>query len=160
MKNATIRPVEKPDLPLLDQALRALSQDLGDAHLGDVALLERTGFGATPAYHALIAESGQALLGAVVFSPILSTVRGMSGLYVSDLWVGSDARGMGLGPRLLAAATRVAADRWCAEFLNLAVYHTSVGARRFYDRLGFAPRSEETKMVLDTSGFEALKGLR
>jgi len=154
-----IRAVTKSDLPILDRALRALSDELGDAHPTDITLLERAGFGPTPAYYALIALTDQdALCGAVVFSPFLSTSLAASGLYVSDLWVADAARGTGLGRRLLGSAARSAEARWGATYLKLTVYHDAPAARRFYDRLGLTARDGETAMFLDKSGLDTLKG--
>jgi len=159
MQDFTIRPVEKPDLPLLDTALKALSKELGDAHPASIALLEKAGFGPTPAYYALIAESRTgASCGAVVFSPTLSTTLATTGLFVSDLWVADTARGIGLGRRLLSEAAKFALARWGAGYLKLAVYHTSSDTRRFYERLGLSPRHDETTMLLDKTGLDALKG--
>jgi ribosomal protein S18 acetylase RimI-like enzyme len=159
MDNLVIRAVAKKDLPLLDQALRALSSDLGDAHPADITLLEKAGFGPFPAYHALIAlDDKETLFGTAVFSPLFSTTLAATGLYVSDLWVSDSARGAGLGPRLLAHAARSAETLWGAAYLKLAVYHDAPDARRFYDRLGFSARDGETTMFLDQSGFETLKG--
>lgn len=159
MQHFVIRTVEIPDLPLLDSALRALSKELGDNHRASLGFLEQAGFGETPAYHALIAmDSDDRLCGAVVFSPVMSTVMSATGLFVSDLWVAELARGCGLGRRLLAHAAESSAARWGASYLKLAVYDHSSDSRRFYDRLGLSARSGETTMILDQIGLEALKG--
>ncbi len=159
MDNLIIRAVTKDDLPLLDQALRALSSDLGDAHPADIALLEKAGFSTIPTYYALIAlDNNEALFGAVVFSPFLSTTLAATGLYVSDLWVSDAARGVGLGRRLLAHASRSAEALWGAAYLKLAVYRDAPAARQFYDRLGFLARDDETTLFLDKIGFDTLKG--
>ena len=160
-QDITIRRVERADLPLLDQALRALSADLGDPHPADIALLEQAGFGPTPAYYALIAENGEAgLCGAAMYSPVMSTTLAAPGVFVSDLWVEKSARGTGLGRRLLAQVAQDAGTRWNAGCLKLAVYHDASGARRFYDQLGFGARTDETTMLLDRPAFEVLKGQR
>jgi len=159
MQHFVIRPVEKHDLPLLDTALRTLSRELGDKHPASIDFLEQAGFGPTPAYYALIALSDtDALGGAVVFSPVMSTTLAATGFYVSDLWVAEAARGCGLGCRLLANATNFSQARWNASYLKLAVYDGSSGARRFYDRLGLTARRGETTMFLDKFGLDALKG--
>lgn len=158
MQNWVIRRVEIQDLPLLDGALRALSEDLGDTHRADIELLERAGFGPTPAFHAQLALDGTGTLGgAIVFSPTLSTTLGVTGFYVSDLWVAPSARGSGLGRRLLARAGEFAEVSWGASYLKLSVYDASKDARQFYDRLGFVGRHDETTLFLDQIGLSALK---
>jgi ribosomal protein S18 acetylase RimI-like enzyme len=153
-----IRPVGPPDLPLLDTALRTLSSDLGDTHRADAAVLERAAFGSNPAFRAMIALDDAALRGAVVFSPAFSTVLGGAGLYVSDLWVDRDARGQGLGARLLAAASFWAQELWQARYLRLAVYDTTPEARAFYESLGFEDAGGQTVLLLAGGGFDRLKG--
>lgn len=151
-----IRPATKADLARLDAALRALSADLGDRHRATVADLRAAGFGPLPAFRALLALDGDATLGAAVFSPLYSTTRGCPGAYVSDLWVAAAARGTGLGARLLAAVRDEAQALWSAGFLRLAVYADNPRAVTFYERLGFAPRSGETSMILEGAAFDRI----
>jgi len=161
MQHFVIRIVERRDLSLLDTALRALSTDLGDKHPATIEFLEQAGFGPTPAYYALIAQhAADTVGGAVVFSPVISTTLATTGFYVSDLWVAPEARGCGLGKRLLARAAVVSNARWGAKYLKLAVYEGSTHARRFYDRLGLTERQGETTLFLDGKGFDALRGKR
>ena len=96
------------------------------------------------------------LRGAVLFSPVFSTIRGAPGLYVSDLWVSDEARGKGLGRGLLAAAADRAGGLWHADWMSLAVYHSSDASRRFYDRLGFKPDTAATVMKLGPDGLGRL----
>lgn len=154
----TIRPVDKADLPLLDAALRALSDDLGDTHRATLDVLRAAGFGPCPAFHALLALDGADVVGAIMFSPVFSTVRGMPGLYVSDLWVSDAARGTGLGRRLLAAAAARAHGLWNAGYLRLDVYDDSAGAQGFYGRLGLEPMKGQRTLALSGQGFDRLKG--
>ncbi len=158
MDDVTIRPVEDADLPLLDRALRALSGDLGDTHRAGVDALRTAGFGPLPAFYAMLALREGKAIGAAVFSPVFSTVRGKTGLYVSDLWVSDAARGLGLGRRLLAAAADRAHDLWNAGYLRLDVYDDSAGAQGFYERLGLEPMTGQQTLALSGHGFEQLKG--
>ncbi|MGB8624273.1 MAG: GNAT family N-acetyltransferase, partial [Paracoccaceae bacterium] len=115
-------------------------------------------FGPVPAFRALLAEAGDEVLGVAMYSPVFSTVRAAPGLYVSDLWVSSAARGRGLGKRLLQAVARDAEEAWGARFLRLVVYEENPDARRFYDRLGFSADPQDIVMTLDETGLNALKG--
>lgn len=158
MDDVTIRPVQEADLPLLDAALRALSGDLGDTHRAGIEALRAGGFGPFPAFYAVLALRAQQALGAAVFSPVFSTVRGKTGLYVSDLWVSEAARGLGLGRRLLAAAAEHAGALWNAGYLRLDVYDGSAQAQEFYARLGLEPMAGQSTLALSGPGFDALKG--
>ncbi len=152
-----IKLAEKPDLAALDTGLRALSEDLGDNHRAERTALEHALFGPVPSAWACVATSGEAMLGLALFSPLFSTGRGSAGLFVSDLWVAPEARGEGLGPALLRAASDHAARLWRAGFLRLIVHDHNVRARAFYDRVGFETIPGETALVLPGPAFETLR---
>jgi len=118
----------------------------------------RACLGPAPACHGLLAREGADLAGAALISPLFSTTQGMAGGYLSDLWVAQRWRGRGLGQRLLAAAARLAARRWDARFLKLAVYDDNPRAAAFYAGLGFAPRARERAWLLPAPGFADLVG--
>lgn len=155
----SIRLASRTDAGRLNDALAQLSHDLGDPHGTRPEDLVRHGFGTSPILRGLLAETDAgAVVGALVYSPVFSTVSGGAGLYVSDLWVSGAARGAGLGPRLLAAAIRTAPAEWNLKFLKLSVYDDNPRARAFYDRLGFTPMAGETVMRLDHLHFNGLTG--
>ena len=135
------------DAEALNAALSQLSAELGDTHRADVAALRELGWGASPAFRAILAETDDEVVGAALYS-----------LYVSDLWTAPSVRGKGVGKGLLAAALRDGKQVWNARFMKLDVYHSSPDARQFYERLGFRPSDEQTKMMLDEAGCTALRG--
>jgi|GEM_PF-178133 len=152
-----LRLVERSDVPRLHESLRALSHDLGDAHVAGVDELMQAAFGPAPVLRAQLAEIGPGpLWGVAVYSPAFSTTRGAAGAYVSDLWVSPRARGAGLGQRLLGAVAQDAALHWRAGFIRLTVYDDNPAAQRFYARLGFVPARGETVFTLGREGMVAL----
>ncbi|MGB5557992.1 MAG: GNAT family N-acetyltransferase [Paracoccaceae bacterium] len=159
MHDAAIRSVTKADLPLLHDALQRLSVALGDRHVADISALEAAGFGPHPSYRALIAVSDEQPVGALVCSPLFSTTRGGSGLYVSDLWVAPSMRGRGLGRRLLSRAVADAETTWGPQFIKLVVYDDNPDAQAFYRRLGFAAQPAEFNMIVHGSALDRLKGM-
>ena len=144
------------DLARLEAALRALSADIAEEYATDSAILAHAIQGARPSAHGLLALTGDQTLGAALFSPLFSTVRGAAGVYVSDLWVSAAARGQGLGARLLAQVARDGAARWQASWLKLAVYDHSEDAQAFYQRLGFEPARGMQEMRLGPQAVDAL----
>lgn len=153
----SIRIAERSDAPRLNTALRQLSHDLEDTHLAMDQDIEQGGFGPCPSFYALLAEDDTNVVGAIVFSPIFSTTKGMAGTFISDLWVSDQVRGQGLGKRLLVEAARKASEKWGAGFIRLAVYHTSKDSFAIYQKLGFQHKDDEHAMLLDTDDFAALK---
>lgn len=152
-----IRAAGSADAGRLNEALERLSRDIGDDHATRAEDIRRHGFGPAPSFRALLAERDGAVVGAVVFSPIFSTTRAAPGLYVSDLWAALEARGAGLGRRLLAAARDAAAAEWGARFVKLVVYVDNPKATAFYERLGFHADQRETPMILDGAALDALE---
>jgi ribosomal protein S18 acetylase RimI-like enzyme len=149
MSAMSIRLATASDVARLDDALRRLSAAIGDEHRADAQLLLSAGFGERPSFSAVLAEKEETLAGVAVFSPIISTMRGKAGVYLSDLWVEPGMRGSGLGKKLLSAALAEARELYGAEFIKLAVYHNNPRALRFYERLGFEPSSHEMMLVLN-----------
>ena len=134
----TIRPVKRTDVARLNTALRALSAGMGDSHRARDADLAQAGFGATPAFHALLAEWGGETLGVAVYSPLYSTTRGRAGAYVSDLWVAAEVRGKGPGSRLLCAVRDRARGQWGPGFCALRFTPISPRRRRSIPGWGLA----------------------
>ncbi|OKL43032.1 GNAT family N-acetyltransferase [Pseudovibrio exalbescens] len=158
MSTVTLRKAEARDAERLHDALEQLSNDLGDDHRATAADLLRHGFGAYRAFFAVIAEKQETgeTLGVAMASPVYSTVKGAAGLYISDLWVSENARGMGLGPRLLAAVVAEVPSEWNVGFVKLTVYEDNPRARQFYDRLGFWKDPRETDLILGGKEFKEL----
>lgn len=132
----------------VDAALRKLAEAMGDPFRASLRLVAQAVCGPNPVARALIAVDGGDV-GIVVWSPFLSTTRGMAGAYVSDLWVADAARGHGLGQRLLAGVRDAMATEWGDCFLRLAVYDDNPDAGRFYKRLGFTAKPDEIWMTLE-----------
>lgn len=159
MSDIRIKRAERADAERLHEALAQLSRELGDTHVASLDDILRHGFSDSPAFFALIAsrQGDDRTVGALLASPVFSTTRGGAGLYVSDLWVAGEARGAGLGERLLAAAPDHAPSSWTVTFLKLAVYQDNPRARRFYERLGFRPREGETVFDLKEPELQNLR---
>ncbi|MBK0328512.1 GNAT family N-acetyltransferase [Rhodobacteraceae bacterium F11138] len=153
------RLAERSDAVQLNAALKQLSDHLGDDHRAEAQDLERAGWAQNPVFRAMLAETDQ-LVGAALYMPIFSTRIGEPGTYVSDLWIAPDQRGRNLGVGLLRAVLQDAATVWGADYIKLDVDACNPNARRFYERLGFLPSTDQTSMILGQSGCAALKGAK
>jgi ribosomal protein S18 acetylase RimI-like enzyme len=160
METVFIAPVTDSEIASLDAALRHLSQDLGDQHAADPDRLAAAVCGPDSVCLAVLAIRDGEPVGALLASPIFSTVRGGAGLFVTDLWVAASAHRTGLARRLLAAALHEAAYRNAAHFVKLAVYDDNPGARAAYEKLGFIVQATETNMTLIGTALETLKASR
>lgn len=157
MTRYAIRTAEEQDIAALDAALRSLSRDLGDPHRAGTDALWRAIFGTPPSAWARVAVGDAGLAGVVLFAPVFSTVRGGAGLFVSDLWVAGDRRGMGLGRALLKSAAETAGTLWEAGFMRLSVHDDNARGRQFYRDLGFRAVGGQSAMVLTGQAFHALR---
>ena len=153
----TIRPARIEDAANLHAALMAIANHVGQPEhvTSSQADLERYGFGADPAFHALIAEVGEAFAGAAIFFPIFSTWRGRPGVYVQDLYVADEHRGLGVGHALLKAVARWSRSRG-GVYLRLSVDAANISAAGFYDRIGISCLETEQARGAYGEAFDAL----
>ena len=151
----TYRTAGAADAGVLRRFLQALADHDGGGAVGSEASLRLHGFGPNPLFRAHLAERDGAPVGMVLFYPDYSTQRGEPGVYVQDIYVADDCRGMGLGRGLLAEAHKAAAA-WGAGYMTLGVGPQNLGARRFYAGLGFRPRGYEF-LILDGAELETLR---
>jgi len=157
MTTITIRLAEVTDVARLNAALRELSSDLNDTHLARDNDLELAGFGKSPCFSALLAESQNEVVGVAMFSSLYSTTRGAPGVFVSDLWVAKSKRGNGIARNLLAEVCESAASQWGAAFLRLNVYSHNQPAIEAYEKLGFDADLHEAVMTLNLEKFDTLR---
>ena len=160
MTEIQIRTAQQKDADSVAVMLAHLAHEIGDGarFIADEDIIRRFGFGNKPHFHCLIAAQGGTDLGLAVYYPVFSTTRGKPGVYVLDLWISENARGLGLGSRLLSAVAVHASDEWEAGYLSLTVYADNTGATEFYRRLGFCGDDNDRPMALDGNAFDTLKG--
>jgi GNAT superfamily N-acetyltransferase len=142
MGEIVIRAAEPQDVGTLLRLIRELAEfeQLSHEVRATEADLLREGFGRTPRYEALLAEEDGRALGFALYFHNFSTFEGRSGLHLEDIFVRDEARGRGIGRKLMARLAAIAAERDCAR-LDLSVLHWNP-ARRFYDRLGMKQMAE------------------
>ncbi len=153
----TIRPATPDDLDAIVGFIHALAEyeKLSHAVKADPATLARYLFGSHPMAEVLIAESDGAAIGFALFFHNFSTFEGRPGLYLEDLFVQPDARGMGAGKALLARLAQIALDRDCAR-LEWSVLDWNAPAIAVYRAIGAQPMDEWTVQRLDGEALRAL----
>lgn len=112
-------------------------------------------FGERPGAEVLIARDGSRAVGFALFFHNFSTFLCRPGLYLEDLFVREEARGRGIGQRLLAELARIARDRGCGR-MEWWVLDWNEPAIGFYKRLGAEPMDEWTVFRLDRDGIANL----
>ena len=113
-------------------------EKLAHEAVADEAALAAQLFGERPAAEVIIAEVDGQPAGFALFFHNFSTFLGKRGLYLEDLFVRPQFRGMGLGQRLMAHLARIAVERDCGRF-EWSVLDWNTPAVDFYRQLGAAP---------------------
>lgn len=155
-----IRPAEATDADAIVDMLSRLANETGDGERFATTpdTIREFGFGPAARFACLVAGGSQNPLGLALFFPVFSTLRGMPGVYVQDLWLAPDARGQKLGQALLAAVAAQAEREWQAGYLHLTAHHHNLGAISFYTRLGFDANAQDMPLTLSGAKFSALAG--
>ena len=133
----TIRNAVPADVPLILEFIRglALYEREPDAVTATEADLLRDGFGEKPYFHCLIAEQDGKPAGFAFYFFNYSTWTGRPGLYLEDLFVNSEFRGLGVGKALLAQVAAIAVEKGCPR-LQWEVLDWNTPAVDFYASLG------------------------
>jgi ribosomal protein S18 acetylase RimI-like enzyme len=117
----------------------------------------RHGAGDRPAFEAYIAERAGKALGLCLFFYSFSSWRGELGVYVQDLYVADEARGCGVGRRLIAQTVRRGKARG-ATYLRLSVARENAAAQEFYRTIGMSESEDECIYQAAGAAFERLAG--
>lgn len=119
--------------------------------------IRRDLFGETPRCFCDIAEAGGAAVGFALWFYNYSTFRGRAGIYLEDLFVRPEARGLGAGKALLQRLAQrcVEADLGRLEW---SVLDWNAPAIAFYDSLGARAMDDWTVRRLDGEALRRLAG--
>ncbi len=139
----TIRPAEAHEAPLVLDFVRELAQY---EHLEHVVVaseqdLHAALFGPRPYAEVVFACRDGQPVGFALFFHNFSTFLGRPGIYLEDLFVRPEARGKGIGKRLLQWLAGIAVARNCAR-LDWAVLDWNAPSIAFYRSLGAEPVKE------------------
>ncbi len=152
-----LRPATRADIPLILDLIHALAEyeREPDAVEATEDLLEEQLFGEHPGAEVIIAEVDGHGAGFALFFHNFSTWRGRRGLYLEDLFVRPQFRGLGLGRTLMAHLAKLAVQRGCGRF-EWSVLDWNTPAIDFYRSLGAVGMDEWTVQRLDGDRLLAL----
>ena len=112
-------------------------------------------FGEHPAAEVVIAEVDGQPAGFALFLHNFSTFLGQRGLYLEDLFVRPQFRGLGLGKRLMIHLAKLAVERDCGRF-EWSVLDWNEPAIRFYRSLGAVGLEEWTVQRVTGAALQTL----
>jgi GNAT superfamily N-acetyltransferase len=133
----SIAPATPADVPHILAFIRGLAEyeKLSHRCVATEDALRRTLFGERPAAEVLIARLNGTPVGFALFFPSYSTFLAKPGIYLEDVFVLPEHRGLGVGKALLVRLAQVARDRDCGR-LEWSVLDWNAPAIEFYQRLG------------------------
>ena len=135
------------------EAIRSMVAALARETIGDhqqvlsVEDVRRYGFGAEKSFECVVAECGGKVAAAMIMLDDFSSWRGKKGVYVLDIYIAPEARGQGLGRRLIAKAAEWGRARG-ASYIRLSVDQKNIHAINFYEAIGFAEGSHDRVFIL------------
>ena len=132
-----VRPATRDDVAEILKLIHALAlyEREPDAVVATEADLLRDGFGPNPYYQCLIADSDGSPAGFALYFFDYSTWLGRPGLYLEDLFVYPQFRGLGIGKALLQRVAAVAVEKGCPR-LKWEVLDWNTPAIDFYRAMG------------------------
>lgn len=153
----TIRKAVPGDVPLILDFIRALAtyEREPDAVTATEADLLRDGFGPGPYYQCLIGEWDGRPAGFAFYFFNYSTWVGRPGLYLEDIFVNPEFRGLGIGKALLAQVAAIAVEKNCPR-LQWEVLDWNTPAIEFYSSLGASFLDEWRNVRMTSEAIAAL----
>lgn len=125
--------------------------------IANVADIERTIFAENSTNHALIAELDNTPIGFAVYFFSYSTWLGKYGIYLEDLYVAPEHRGVGAGKALLQQLAKIAVEKDCGR-VEWSVLDWNTPAIDFYDSIGAKPKNEWIGYRLDGDALKDFAG--
>lgn len=140
IKSATIE-----DVPLILEFIKALAEYEKLLHevVATEEILKETLFGKHTHAEVVIGYFDDKPVSFALFFHNFSTFLGRPGIYLEDLFVKPEARGFGIGQKMLSYLAKLAKDRKCGR-LEWWVLDWNETAINFYKKIGAIPMDEWT----------------
>lgn len=140
-----IRFAEKEDIGLILRFIKGLAEyeKLSHEVTATEDLLQETLFGTRQVAEVVIGEYRGDAVAFALFFHNYSTFLGRPGIYLEDLFVKPEMRGLGFGKVLLAYLAKLATERKCGR-VEWSVLNWNSPAIRFYQKLGAVAKDEWT----------------
>lgn len=155
-----IRPARKEDVPQIYRMVLGLAEFVNEVHRlrATEASLLADGFGERPQFHCLVADAGGGrLVGCVIYTRNYSTWQGNSVVYIDDLFVTEEARGTGIGKKLVAHVAKEAIIGESGR-ISLTVLDWNP-ARKAYETMGFEHEQTSLRYTVEGAALRSLAAL-
>lgn len=148
IKGFTLRETTEEDLSLILGFIKEIAEyeKLSDAVIATEESLRKSVFENNRA-EVLIAEMNEVPIGYVVYFYNFSTFTGTSGLYLEDIFIRSEYRGMGLGKEVFKMLGKIAREQGCKR-MEWVCLNWNEPSKSFYKALGAVPMDEWTTFRL------------
>jgi GNAT superfamily N-acetyltransferase len=152
-----IRQAMASDTPQILAFIRALAEfeRAPDAVFASEDSLLRDGFGPNPYFQCLIAEHDGRPAGFAFYFFNYSTWMGRPGIYLEDLFVHPEFRGLGIGKALLKQVAAIAVEKGCRR-MQWVVLDWNTPAIDFYSAMGAEFLDEWRNVRLDGEALDRL----
>ena len=154
-----IRPARRDDAAVVLELIRGLAEyeRLADECVATEHDVCESLFGQQPGAEVLLAEVDGAPAGFALFFHNYSTFLGRRGIWLEDLFVRPEHRGLGIGRELLARLAQLAVERRCGR-LEWSVLDWNESAIGFYRSLGAHAMTDWTTYRVTGDALAALAG--
>lgn len=159
--NFRIVSATQADIPTILALFRELAvyEKLEDLFVVDEGILTESLFGTKPSAEVRLAYRDELAVGYIVFFQNFSTFLGRAGIYLEDLYVKPEFRGLGYGKALLSELSSIAVERGCKR-LEWMVLNWNTPAIDFYKSINAEPMNGWTTFRLTGDALHALAGKR
>ena len=153
MSMLAITPVTRAEAPALLELIRELArfEHLEHEVEATVECLENALFGPQAVAGALFGRCDGELAGYAIYFFTFSSFVGRPGIWLEDVYVRPEFRGLGLGRKLIEAVARIGAERNCGRFEWTAL-HWNERALDFYRGLGARKMDEWVLLRMNAAG--------
>ena len=143
MSTIEIRPAKSVDCALILMVITELAiyEEAEEAVVATEDDIRNTLYAKDSTTSAVICEIDQQPVGFAVFFFNYSTWLGKHGLYLEDLYVSPQYRGLGAGKALLKHLAKIAVSKNCGRF-EWSVLDWNEPAIKFYQSIGAEPQNE------------------
>ena len=156
----TIRTATEADVPQILAFIRALAafEREPNAVTATEEGLLRDGFGPNPIYYCLIADHDGQPAGFALYFFNYSTWKGCPGIYLEDIFVHPEFRGLGIGRALLQNVATIAVQKGCPR-LQWEVLDWNTPAIDFYKAMGAEFLDEWRNVRVSGDALDRLAGV-